>query len=112
MIRMAVLLVLGVALAGCGVVDTLIDGFKHAKAVEASLETATHVRPQVGFNFSNGRLVSVTVTYPRLMTELALPDLAAAVRRAVTAEFRQTPGDIVLSFSLGKSDPGRVALAR
>jgi hypothetical protein len=30
--------VLAIGLAACGVVNTLVDGFKHAKAVEEDLE--------------------------------------------------------------------------
>ena len=39
----------------------------------------------------------------------SLPELAATVRRAVADHFRQTPNDIVLGFSLGKSKPGTTA---
>jgi hypothetical protein len=41
-----------------------------------------------------------------------LPELAETVRHAVTSHFRQTPGDIVLGFSLGKSGSGTVAQLR
>jgi hypothetical protein len=58
------LLALALGLAGCGVISTLVEGSKYAKAVEADLESATGVRPSVGFNWSNGRLLTVTVAYP------------------------------------------------
>ena len=51
----------------------------------------------------------MTVTFPRLYDTKPLPELAATVRRAVTSHFRQTPNDIVLGFSLGKSDSGTTA---
>src|SRR4029077_8048208 len=86
---------------GCGVISTLVEGSKYAKAVEADLESATGVRPSVGFNWSNGRLLTVTVAYPQLYERKPLAALAEIVRRSVESHFRQKPEDIVLSFSLG-----------
>jgi hypothetical protein len=37
--------VLAIGLAACGVVNTLVNGFKHAKAVEEDLEQATGLKP-------------------------------------------------------------------
>jgi len=48
-------LVLG--LAACGVISTLVEGWKYAKAVEADLESATGVKPSVGFKW--GKWASV-----------------------------------------------------
>jgi hypothetical protein len=107
MFRVAVFLILAVSLAGCSVISTLIDGWKYANAVAADLETSTGMKPKVGFNWVNGRLVTVTVTFPRLDATRPLAELAETVRHAVV---RQTPGDIVLGFSLGKS--GRDATAQ
>ena len=61
MYKVIAIVVLAVGLAACGVVNTLVHGFEYAKAVEDDLEQATGLKPNVGFNWSNGRLVSVTV---------------------------------------------------
>jgi len=102
-------LALTAALAACGAVDTLVDGFKHVRAVESALETSVGTKPQVGFNWSNGRLSQVTVTFPQLIDARPVRELAETVRAAVVKEFKQTPDNIVLGFSLGKSAPGRSA---
>jgi hypothetical protein len=96
-----VLIVLVTCLSACGVVSTLVDGLKFAKAVESDLEEVTGVRPAVAFNWNNGRLTSVTVSFPLLYDEKPLRELAAATRAAVGKEFKQTPENIVLAFSLG-----------
>ncbi|HZE45349.1 MAG TPA: hypothetical protein VE087_00585 [Xanthobacteraceae bacterium] len=98
------------ALSACGLVGAMVDGFKYAKAVEADLEQATGVRPAVGFNWANGRLRSVTVSFPKLDEDKPLRELAAATRAAVTKEFKQNPDNIVLAFSLGAT-PGTAAQA-
>jgi hypothetical protein len=96
------IIVLTAGLAACGVVSTLMDGFKYANAVAEDLEQSTGLKPQVGFNFNNGRLLLVTVTYPRLIDTRPVRELADAARAAVKKEFPQTPENIVLSFALGR----------
>jgi hypothetical protein len=109
MTRVAALLILALSLAGCDAINTLIEGFKHAHEVETDLEASTGMKPQVGFDWTNGRLARVTVTFPRIDDKRPIGEFAETVRRAVGRHFRQTPRDIVLGFSLGKS-PDTVAL--
>jgi hypothetical protein len=101
MLRIAAILVLALGLAACDAVNTMTEGLSHAKAVEGDLEVSTGVRPQVGFNWKNGRLVQVTVAYPRLNESKPLRELAAIIRAAVTKQFKQTPDNIVLAFTVG-----------
>jgi hypothetical protein len=61
----------------------------------------TGIRPEVGFNWSNGRLVSVTA-FPLVYEAKPLNELAEATRKSVSSQFKQTPDNIVLAFSLGK----------
>jgi hypothetical protein len=107
--KVATVLFIAILVAGCDVLSTLTNGFSYAKAVEADLEASTGVRPNVGFNWANGRLLNVTVTFPRVLETPPLSDLARTVRHAVTSHFRQTPEDIILGFSLGKSGAGTTA---
>jgi hypothetical protein len=102
MLRIAAILAFAIGLSACDVVSTVTEGFKEAKAVESELEQSTGMRPQVGFNWSNGRLVSVTVSFPRLYDGKPLGELARAVRSSVTTQFKQEPENIVLAFTLRK----------
>jgi hypothetical protein len=102
MSRTALLLVLALTLSACGVVDTVKEGFAHAKAVETDLAGTTGTKPQVGFNWHNGRLTSVTVQFPDVYDAKPLGELSALVRDAVTREFKQKPEAIVLAFRLVK----------
>jgi hypothetical protein len=101
--RVAAMLLLAAGLAACSVVDTMVDGFKHTRAVESALETSLGTKPAVGFNWHNGRLTQVSVTFPQLLDDKPLRELAETVRAAVTTEFKQVPDNIVLGFALGKS---------
>jgi hypothetical protein len=94
------ILVLASSLAGCGVAEMISNGLSYSRAVETDLEHATGVKPEVGFNWHNGSLESVTVTFPKLYAGKPLAELADAVREVVAKEFKQTPDTIVLAFSL------------
>ncbi len=94
------ILILASSLAGCGVADVISNGLAYSKAVETDLEHATGMRPEVGFNWRNYYLQSVTVTFPRLYTGKPLDELAGTVREVVAKDFKQTPDKIVLAFSL------------
>jgi hypothetical protein len=96
------IVVLAVTLAACGLVSSLVDGWKDAKAVETDLEDVTGLKPAVGFKSTNGRLLLVTVTFPRLYEAKPVGELAKTVRDIVEKEFKQTPEAIVLGFSLGR----------
>ena len=100
MIRIAAVLLVALGLAACDAMNTMTEGFNHAKAVETDLEGSTGVRPNVGFSWNNGRLTSVTVTYPRLNETKPLPELAATIREVVTKEFKQKPERIVVAFAV------------
>lgn len=102
MFRAVVILALAFTLSGCDVFGALKDGMQHARAVEGDLEQSTGVKPQVGFNWRNGRLASVTVMFPGVYQTKPLGDLAGLVRETVTREFGQTPDAIVLSFALAR----------
>lgn len=103
MSKIAVLLTLTISLAACGVVDTLVDGFKHVTAVENDLAASTGMKPKVGFHWSNGVLDTVTVTFPRLYDGKPLAELATVVRGSVARQFKQMPTDLVLAFSIGNA---------
>ena len=101
MFKIAAILAFTISLAACDAFSTVTEGFKYAKAVESDVEEATGVKPQVGFNWNNGRLVSVTVAFPRIYDAKPLRELAETIRASVQKQFKQTPDNIVLAFSLG-----------
>ena len=109
--KIITIIVLASGLVACGMISTLVDGFKYTKAVENDLEQATGLRPGVGFNWHNGRLVRVTVTFPKLYDAKPLRELAEVVRASVRTQFKQAPEDIELGFSLGATAPDRAAQA-
>jgi hypothetical protein len=102
MFRVAALVALVATLTACDMFSTLTEGSKYAKAVESDLEQSTGMKPQVGFNWQNGRLETVTVLFPQIYEARPLGAVAEMVRGSVSSHFKQTPEDIVLAFSLGK----------
>jgi len=109
MTRVALLLVAAVSFAACDMISTLTDGWRYSQAVESDLETSAGMKPQVGFDWKNGRLVRVTVSFPKLYEARPLAEFAETVRAAVTNRFKQTPDEIVVAFSLRPSGTSRTA---
>jgi hypothetical protein len=100
--RVISIVVLAAGLAGCGVAEVISNGLAYSSAVETDLMQATGIKPQVGFNWSNGSLRSVTVTFPQVYAGKPLAELADTVRTVVAREFKETPDTIVLGFALKK----------
>lgn len=99
----AVSLLLAVTLAGCGAVDSMTDGFRHSQEVATDLGKSVGSKPFVGFNWRNGSLVNVTVTFQGVPQDKSAQEIAELSRQSVAAHFQQAPERIVVSFSL----PGR-----
>ena len=109
MIRIFAIGLLAALLAACDATSTVTEGFKQARSVESDLETATGVKPNVGFNWQNGKLTSVTVIFPAIPETKPLRELADEVRATVGKEFKQEANNVVLAFSLGKLVPSTKA---
>ena len=96
------LLVVAALLGGCDAVDTMTDGFSHSQAVSTKLESSLGLKSYVGFNWNNGVLNSVTVTFDGVPTATSLPEVVSKSREAVLAEFKQSPKTIVVAFSVAQ----------
>lgn len=93
-------LALMLGLAGCGAVDSMRQGFQHANEVAADLETSVGTKPLVGFNWANGSLVNVNITFEGIPPGASLERIALLSKRSVAARFRQAPGHVVISFAV------------
>src|SRR3954467_2806779 len=102
MFRAIAIVVLAAGLGGCGQFGKLMDGIKYVHAVESDLEQMTGVKPQVGFNWNNGRLRSVTVTFPRIFNANPVIELSDKVGAVVEKNFRAALDAIVLGFVLAR----------
>lgn len=100
--RLLILAALAMSLSGCDALDTLRNGLQHVKALSSSLKAAVGVEPEVSFDWYNGHLQHVTVTFPRVMPEMSLTELADRIRSAVMQEFEQSPDRIVMAFDVGR----------
>jgi hypothetical protein len=110
-LRIFALGMFAVSLTACDVTSTLTEGSKQARAVESALETSTGVKPNVSFNWQNGKLTSVTIIFPAVPETKPLRELADEVRATVGKEFKEGANNIVLAFSLGKLVPSTKAAA-
>ena len=91
-------LALALGLSGCGAVDTMTEGFKHSQEVAADLEKSVGSKPLVGFNWSNGSLVNVSVNFDGIPSGVPVEQIAQLSKQSVAARFKQPPKQVVISF--------------
>ena len=89
-----------ILLPGCNAYDTMTEGFKHSRDVAADIESSTGSKPFVGFNWSNGSLTSITVTFDGIPANKTVLELAAISRKSIVDHFKQEPKQLIISFSV------------
>lgn len=94
----ALLLLAAAALAGCDMVDTMKEGFTHSQEVAADLEKSLGAKAQVGFNWNNGVLSNVSVTFERYPQGQTFAQISAASKLAIANRFKQKPRQVVIGF--------------
>ncbi len=98
--RAALIAAVAGTLAGCSPIDAMKEGFAHSQAVSLKLEKSLGLKSVVGFNWHNGTLTSVNVTFQGIPSNNTLPEIAAKSKEAVISEFKQTPKQVVIAFAM------------
>jgi len=92
--------VLLIFVVSCGAVDSMTEGFEHKREVEADLEKALGQKPFVGFNWSNGSLTTVSVTFSGVPKNKSIGEIVKLSRGSIAAHFKQKPTEIVVAFAI------------
>ena len=102
--RLSALTLIVLMAAGCGVLSTMSEGSEHSQEVADDLGKAIGSKPFVGFNWSNGSLTNVTVTFDGIPAGRTTEEIATLSRGSIAARFKREPQNIIVSFRLpGKS---------
>lgn len=96
-----IIYVLLVVITGCGAVDSMTEGLKHSQEVADDMERSVGERPFVGFNWSNGFLTDVSVTFSVVPDEKSVNELIVLSRESIQKHFEQIPDQIIVAFSVG-----------
>jgi len=86
--------------SGCNALDTMSEGYKHSQAVADDLEKSIGAKPAVGFNWHNGTLTTVSITFEGIPSAKTTEEIAVMSRNAIRAKFKQKPENIVISYAL------------
>jgi hypothetical protein len=78
----------------------MTDGFKQTNAVARDIERDLGQKPQVGFNWNNGVLSRVSVTFEDMPTGKSFDQIAESARASIKVRFKQEPKEILLGFSI------------
>jgi hypothetical protein len=94
-------LLLATVVCGCDVVSSVKEGMTWSNETAAAIEKQVGVRPQVGFNYQNGQLVTVTIQFGSVPS-VDVPELEKIARAAVLETFKKEPTYLIVSFSFPK----------
>src|SRR5689334_21318672 len=96
--KLALALLAAVSLAACDLENTTVKKLvEEANNAGAKLE-ALGAKPKVTARWEQGKLTRVRVTFPQVLGDKRLDEMAEKVRAVVTSEFSQTPEEILLTF--------------
>jgi hypothetical protein len=94
-------LIIGIAallLASCGWFNSLSELEGQSSATADALERDLGVKPKIGWQYFNGTLTSVNVTFEEGKVEgVSMGVLETQVRAAVKANFKEPPRHIMIS---------------
>ena len=89
--------ILILALPGCDMVSQVKEGINQSTAAAEAIEKQIGAKPEVGFNYNNGSLTTVTVQFHQAPTT-PLPEIERVARSAVVEAFKNEPGSLVIAF--------------
>lgn len=100
--RIALALAVAWLLSACDVVSSVKDGLAQSEQAAEAIEKQVGSKPQVGFQYNNGTLTSVTVIFTRAPS-MPLPELEKVARKEVQSAFKAEPNNLVISFVYAKA---------
>jgi hypothetical protein len=98
-----VLLLFASLVAGCDMASQIADSMTHAGPIEAEIEKAVGMKPNV-FGATTASLLVVTVTFSEVPS-LPVSELEAIARAAVVHEYKKEPAALTISFVFQKFEP-------
>jgi hypothetical protein len=98
--RKIFIVLLVILLAGCDIANSMKDGLKCSELAAKDLEKNIGIKPFVGFNWNNGTLTTVSVTFPSIPSSKQLEEISQLVEKSVKYNFKQEPEQIVISFTI------------
>jgi hypothetical protein len=84
-------------LTGCDMAGKMQESIKHSAPIEAEIERAAGVKPNV-IGISTGPVLMVTVQFTAV-PDMSVHELEAVCRAAVVREFKTQPTTLMLSFA-------------
>ena len=84
-------------LVGCDMASQVKEGLDQSESAARAIEKQIGAKPEVGFNFNNGRLTTVTVQF-RGAPNVQLGEIERASRIAVKSAFGKEPSNLVVAF--------------
>ena len=100
--RLSIVITLAILLAGCDMASTIKDGVEKSNAVAELISKDCGTKPEVGFNYFNGQLSTVTIQF-KSMPQKNMVELQTIAKKEVKAAFGAEPDNLIIAFSFPKN---------
>jgi hypothetical protein len=100
--RIAFVAATALALTACDMVSSMKDGPAQSEQAAEAIGKQVGNKPQIGFNYNNNTLVSVTVVFQKAPA-VPLDELEKIARKEVRTAFKTEPTNLVISFVYAKA---------
>ena len=100
--KLATLVLTTFLLASCDMAGAVKDGMAMSERAAGQIFRQCGTKPQVGFNYYNNNLGSVTVQFPAV-PRMSVTELEKVSRKAVRESFKAEPEILVVSFEFRKA---------
>jgi len=91
-------------LSGCDAFDSMSEGYKHTQEIGADIEKAIGSKPYVSFNWHNGSLTNVSVTFEGVPEGVSVSEIVTLARNSVASHFKQEPEQVDVRFTFSDTE--------
>lgn len=99
--RIVLAVAIALAVSACDMVSSVKEGIAQSEQAAEAIGKQVGNKPQVGFNYNNGTLASVTVVFQKAPA-VPLDELEKIARKEVLSAFKNEPTNLVISFVYAK----------
>ena len=100
LVILTVSVAMALMIASCGMVESFGEMQKQTEKTSAAIEKAVGIKPQIGWNIQNGKLVEVNVYFGQFGDEsITVTELKKEIKNMVAENMEQMPQQLLVSIN-------------
>lgn len=100
LVILTVSVTMALMIARCGMVESFGEMQEQTEKTSTAIEKAIGIKPQIGWNINNGKLVEVNVYFDQFGDEsITVTELKKQIKNVVTENMEQMPQQLLISIN-------------